>query len=371
MGRKSNSETLTPEIKTIRLNNLENFMQSEIFQNYSVVPLTPSRAKSYVNNPHGKPEDVVLFLAIIEQKLVAFRSLFAGTIRTGKVKIRFAWCSGNWVHPDFRGKGLSTLLLNEAYSAWNGKLMFTNYAPESEKLYLKTGWFKPIHQFEGVRAYLFPKTVKLLPFVRKNKWTTEVFKFIDFCIAGFTKLKILFFKYTENKDTRFEVSEFPDEESYRFVEKYKADFLFERGKEELKWIFQNPWISIRNSKVAGKYPFSAFTNSFSYQTVKVWQNNELSGVFIFSVREGHLKTLFFWLDPGLEYKTARFLKYYCIQHKLEMATVYNLKITRQLFAQKFPFLHMKKFGQNIYSSFDIHKTEKFQFQDGDGDVVFT
>lgn len=371
MGGESNSETLMPEVKSVRLQELEDFVKSDFYQKLPVVPISPSRAKSYMENPHGKSGDVVLVLAFLNEKLAAFRSLFAGMIHSGNEKIRFGWCSGSWVHPEFRRKGLSRLLLNEAYSAWNGKLMFTNYAPEAEKLILSTGWFHELFRFEGIRTYLFPKTVKLIPFARKNKFTEQAFKLVDFCIVCFSSLKIRFFNYSENPKIRFETLEFPDEETYRFIEKLKTNFLFGRGKEELKWIFQFPWISALNKEISVKYPFSAFTNSFYYQTIKIRQNDELSGAFIFSVREGHLKTLFFWLAPGLEAESARFLKHYCVQHKIEVATVYNSEVARQLFDQKFPFLRVKKFGQKIYGSFRIQEPEKFQFQDGDGDAVFT
>jgi len=38
---------------------------------------------------------------------------------------------------------------------------------------------------------------------------------------------------------------------------------------------------------------------------------------------------------------------------------------------KFPFLHVKPLGHKIYSSFAIKKTVDFQFQDGEGDTIFT
>lgn len=44
---------------------------------------------------------------------------------------------------------------------------------------------------------------------------------------------------------------------------------------------------------------------------------------------------------------------------------------REFFVKKFPLLHPKKYGQNIYSSFEINNNKKLRFQDGDGDVVFT
>ena len=371
MGGKSNSETLTPEIRKIRLDELDAFIQSDEFRQLSQIPITPSRATSYLENPHGKPEDVVLILALANNKLVAFRSLFAGEIQTEKEKIRFGWCSGNWVHPDFRRKGISKMLLQEAFSVWYGKLMFTNYATESEKLYLNTGWFRPIHQFDGTRAYLFPKTVKLLAGAQKNRFSKWIFSLFDICIAGYSNMNILFFSYFKNPDIRFEIIPFPDEETYRFLEQHNKKYLFAKGAEALKWIFENPWISEINREVANKYPFSSCSNSFKYETVKVWQNSQLAATFIFSVREGHLKTLFFQNPPGLNDEIARYIKWYSVKHKIEMVTMYNSATAGCFFAQKFPFLYVKKYGQKIYSSFEIPGIEKFKFQDGDGDVAFT
>jgi hypothetical protein len=84
-----------------------------------------------------------------------------------------------------------------------------------------------------------------------------------------------------------------------------------------------------------------------------------------------LKTLYFSLPAEVEKEIARFLKLYCVKQKIEVITVYKNGVANELFAQKFPFLHAKKYGQKIYSSFEIRGIDKFLFQDGDGDVIFT
>lgn len=371
MGGESNSETLIPEIRKIRLSELESFIQSDDYKHFSTVPVTPSRAASYQNNPHGKPEDVVLILALADKKLIAFRSFFAGIAHAKTGDIRFGWCSGAWVHPTFRRIGLSIRLLNEALADWNGKLMITNYAPEAEKLILSTGWFHELHRFKGMRAYLFPKTVKLFRNARKNRFTAFFFSFVDACIAGYSSLNMLFFSYFKNPDIRFETLQEPDEETYRFLKKENVNSLFGRDVQELKWIFQHPWISEINREVSEKYPFSSCSSSFSNTTVKVWQKNQLTAVFIFSVREGHLKTLLFCFPPEFSNEIARFIKKFSIKHKSEMVTIYNSAIAGHFFARKFPFLHVRKYGQKIYSSFHVAEIEKLRFQDGDGDVFFT
>jgi len=362
---------LNLEIKKIRLSELEHFVQSEIWQQFTTIPITDLRVKSYINNPHAKPGDVVLYLGFIEKQLVAFRTLFADCTHSENQLIHFGWCSGNWVHPDFRRKGFSELLLQEAFTDWNGKLMFTNYAPNSEQLYLKTGKFHAIHQFQGFRGYLFPKTRKLIAGANKNGVTKFVFSFIDSGIALISSLRILFFSSKKNPDFRFEAIHFPDDECYHLLQDNPLNLVFSRSEAELKWIFQFPWISEHTNFDAEKYPFSSHSTLFIYQTVKVFVKNSLAGFFIFSVREGHLKTLYFCLPNGIEKEVGDYLLQYCLEHKIEVITVYKYEVAQQLLSRKFPFLHAKKYGQKIYSSFEIKSETNCQFQDGDGDVIFT
>ena len=61
---------------------MENFVNSKEFQNYEVVPISAIRAQSYLANPHALPDDIVLYLGLINNKLVAFRSLFADTLNS-------------------------------------------------------------------------------------------------------------------------------------------------------------------------------------------------------------------------------------------------------------------------------------------------
>ncbi|MCG6189149.1 GNAT family N-acetyltransferase [Maribellus maritimus] len=357
------------EIKKIRLFELDDFVKSEIFQEFSVVPITSFRAKSYLRNPLAESDDVVLYLGLVKNQLVAFRSLFADVAFVNNSPIRFAWCSGSWVSPDHRRKGFSQQLLAEAYSDWQGMLMLTNYSPETERLFIKTGWFRPVHRFDGVRCYLFPKTGKLLTVSNRNKFTGLFFLSVDFLIRFFSSLKTRFYKPRINSSFRFEELQFPDVECFERIRESKGTYLFNRGEEHLKWIFEYPWISDSDKGFREIYPFSSFSTEFYYRTVKIFHLNRFVGFFIFSVREGHLKTLYFQISKELEGEIASYLKKYCVDNKIEMATIYNSELAGVLFKQKFPFLRVKKMGQKIYSTFAV--SGDLQLQDGDGDVFFT
>ena len=92
---------------------------------------------------------------------------------------------------------------------------------------------------------------------------------------------------------------------------------------------------------------------------------------MFSVREGHLKTLLVYITPGIEEYVASYLKLFCKKNRIEMITVYNEYLAKKFLDKKFPFLQVKKYGQKIYSSFQPETEAKYHFQDGDGDVIFT
>ena len=356
-------------IKKIELAELEEFCKSVEFKKFNTIPISEARVKSYVNNPHAHANDVVLLLGFLENKLVAFRTLWADFAYLKTEKVRFAWCSGNWVHPDFRRNGFSEQLLNEAYKCWKGKLMFTNYAPASEKLYLKTGLFSPIHQFEGVRAYLFPKTVKLSANAQQNKFYKGMFSILDFFIVLWSEFRLLFYFKKVGKYT-FEALEKPDKMCLESIQ--TNDFkLLRRGEQELNWIFDFPWIVNEKNYRKQVYPFSHFSSSFYYRTIKVFEKNRFLGFFIFSVNKGHLKTLYFNLPEGLENELIKYIKQFSKSNKIELLTLYNKSLAFHLLKRKFPFLHVKKYGQKIYSSFEVDRSTQFKFQDGEGDVIFT
>lgn len=358
------------QIKKIQLNELENFIKSKEFQNYEVVPISPIRARSYLANPHAIPEDVVLYVGSINNKLVAFRSLFADTLNSDGQLIRFGWCSGNWVHKDHRRKGYSEQLLHEAYKDWDKKLLFTNYAPNSEKLYLKTGLFQPIHQFEGVRAFLYAKTTKLFR-AKLNPFTKILFRVIDFFIALIVRLLSAFYHPKNNPNLSFNEIEKPDKRCFEFLKSRADSSVLNRGEIELKWIFEHPWISQQNNSGTARYPFSSFSESFYYKTVIIKRDDKMLGFFIFSVREGHLKTLYFNFIEDCTKEIAAFLKKYCVTHKIEQVTIYKKELADQLLSRKFPFLYAKSYGQKIYSTFQVSNKKQLTFQDGDGDLFFT
>ena len=357
------------EIRKIAIKELEGFIRSEAFRSFPDKPITPMRVASQVNNPRAYPDDIVLYMLFKEKKLVAYRTLVSDFVFLNTEKVRFAWCSGNWVHPGYRRQGFSYMLLNEAYNDWNGKLMFTNYAPASLNLYLKSGLFKEIYRHEGARFYLFPKTRKLIG--GRRKILKPVLFFPDSLIYLFMKCRLVFFKEGRAGDYNFIEKKGFDEECLEIAENRKNEYLFLRGKNEFQWIFGYPWISGTDNRFVKDYRFSSYSEDFNYKTVKVGKGGKTEGFFLFSVRDGHLKTLYFFMPELCFPEAASWLTNYCVRNSISYMTVNNSQMGSLLRSSRSPFLRIKEYGQAIYSTFEIKSSEKKKIQDGDGDVVFT
>lgn len=354
------------KLKKIRLHELEQFLESEAFRSIDPKPISPFRVKSYMNNPHGEPDDFVLYYLHVGDTLIGYRTLFAAKLTNQSD--RFAWLSGNWVHPDYRRQGFSEKLLNEIMIDWDHRLMFTNYAPASLQLYLKSKQFQPIYNAEGERFYLFARTKSLLK--DRLKGIGGVLTAADFFIRLIASLSCFFHKPWQNSDYEIRLQEFPDEMCLKMTEEEQPNYLFKRGEKELKWIFDYSWISTKDSSFSGNYAFSSYAKSFHYQTASFYSGNKLVGFLVYSFRDGHLKTVHSHLPIEALPVAARFLINQAAKNKIEFLTVLNPGLVQEIKKTSNPFLWSKKFEHVIYASFNV-ATEELKIQDGDGDFIFT
>ena len=176
------------ELKRICIKELDDFIRSDWFQTLPDKPISSFRVDSYLKNPHSLPDDPVLYFLKEDDRICAYRTVFVGQLINDET--RFAWLSGNWVHPEFRRTGLSEKLLNEIIIDWKRRLVFTNYAPESLQLYQKTKQFYPFYEATGRRFYLFAKTQKL--FSKRYPKFSLIWKLADPLIHFFASVKVLF-----------------------------------------------------------------------------------------------------------------------------------------------------------------------------------
>ncbi len=365
------------DVKRIKTSELNEFINSSGYAEWDIVPISRHRAKSYINNPRSHSSDVVIYLAYICDKLVGYRTILPDEVLVNNEKIRVGWLSGNWVHPKHRREGISTKLFNAAYNDWEGKLLYTNYAPESKAVYDKTSRFTLVNSCLGRRLYLRSCLRVLLPpkgsFFKllKPLWLVA-----DFIFSVINPLPFLAKHISLGKNVSLEYLSKPDRELLNAFSELTSKTLTQRSNKELLWITDYPWLvsSPLGDRVGGRYFFSSAPKRFEQFVVKVYVRDSFAGFFI-----GNLNGRMFSVPYAyyLNDNHARIFSKIILKHAGRLnaifLTVHNKGISMSL-KGLFPFgmlsLSQKR---NFFATSDVYtlfKNDTNRFLEGDGDSVF-
>ncbi|MBI9067365.1 MAG: GNAT family N-acetyltransferase [Salinivirgaceae bacterium] len=366
---------LNIEIKKYKLSELANLFETDFIKNSEVLPISKNRLESYQNNPRAQDQDIVLYLAVLNNKIVGFRTILADIIYKENIAFKFGWFSGNWVHSEYRRRGVSTSLFNEVYRDWKGRLMFTNYAPNSKKLYDKSNKFDLLNLKEGLRLYYKSTLHKIIPKrIPQMFFITPLLKILDYLINVFLSPYSKLWNRQFGISKTIEIASELSAEDYRFIVS-NARSVFNRGEEELKWIFNYPWL-IASKHTNNNYPFSQFAKRFEYISVKSRsENGTMVSLAILKIRDDQL-TIPYFFDSTSSLQMLESIISIGLNKNVETITFYHEQLlsriakvkTRAIFSKKMvqKYFIMKSFAKNI----DIN-THNLNIQDGDGDCFFT
>lgn len=361
-------------IKRVKVSELNDLVTNPNYSCWEVIPISLHRAKSYINNPRCSPNDIVLYLAYIESKLVGYRTVMPDFLFANEETIKVGWMSGNWVDPSQRRRGIASSLFNAAFDDWNGNLLFTNYALESKAVYDKTDRFSKVSTLKGVRTYIRPCLARVLSTrgkffkVLKPAWLT-----IDFILKVLNPLP-LFSRFIRLKDIRFEYHKYPDQDIISLLSKQMLDSPSRRGGDELEWIFRNPWLvsAPLGDRIGKKYYFSSSPKHFQSLLIKVYRDSNHLGFLMINNTNGFLSTPYI-VYPESEVKTfAKVLLKHSFTMRCKRLTTYDEPIAKEIkgifpfgwfsINQKRQFFATKKVASKIQND--------TLFYEGDGDCAF-
>ena len=360
-------------IEKYNAGRLKEFIGSEQYRTMPVLPVSPERALSWINNPRMESEDILMYLLFEGENLIAYRCILPDR----HADIRFGWLSGNWVAPARRRQGLASRLFEEAFRDWGHQLMFTNYAPESRAVYDKTGRFGLYREKAGARYYQRAASAKLLAsrsrFYRSARPVLDMADGIinawqDYRISRLQKKIKPGFLQTEPIDS-------PDPISLGLMEKHGRLGFGMRDREVFDWIFTYPWVR-EGEKKENRYFFSWIVPRYRRTCLKVWdQAGDLAG-FLMLVFVGDQMTLpYACLGEGATAAAAQILDHYLSAEKISYVTTYNPEVMGLMENARVPLLGKRNMVQHYFATHELMRqlpaADKIFFQDGDGDVVFT
>lgn len=360
------------DVLTYKLEEIESHLIPSFSRSSGTLSLSPLRLSSYLKNPRSVPTDIVLIELHRQGELIAYRTLLPDHFVSGDGQLnRFAWLSGNWVHPDFRRQGISTQLLNSAEQAWNGRLMYTNYAPASKAVYDKSSSYRPVALRRGKRFYLRAASEELLG---KRMGGRQLFKSCDRIINKFREEKLSRLEQRAAVGYSIEHLNGFDEESRKLIAQMQGNSLFQRNAEVFEWALAYPWITHKEVP-ALNYHFTYKANRFENILLKFRdQDNGKVGVMWLIQHNNVISVPYAFAESKAIYShMAIHILRSMISSGSTHATLRCPDLVNKLWQLKGHFLLVRNMPQQIFAHATLEGQipDNLKIHDGDGDVMFT
>lgn len=363
-------------ISKIANHEIHTFADESKFTDWENIPISKYRAVSYSKNPRSNPQDIVLYLAFLNDKLVGYRTIMPDSTFIGSTQIKVGWLSGNWVHNDFRRKGIATLLFNEAYQDWGNRLLYTNYALESKAVYDKSEKFELLASIIGRRFYLKSCLSIVLPA------RSVIFKKLylgleglDYLLNLINPIPWLARNRKLGEGVELEYLSNPDAKTFELFEKECASTINHRTRTDLEWIFDYPWLvsSPTGDLMGEKYFFSSNPRNFSQTIIKVYKDKSLLGFLMLNLNDGKLSIPYCSFNSSDSVLMANLLFNHAIKHGASIITVYDPNLINAMNQKNLLRFFSKKRIQNYFGTKELVKELKDNtptFKAGDGDCAF-
>jgi hypothetical protein len=361
------------ETKTYTKKELAELINSDQFYNLINLPISKQRAISQINNPRASENDVLLVVVYDENKVAGYLGILPDYLFWENNKEKVGWLTCFWVDDEYKSRNVAANLFLRVIRAWDKKIFITNIVPWLEPVYQKTNIFQPTIYKKGFRGYLRFNFSEILPPKKKIfENIIPILKTIDFTLNLIHDIRLsLFIKHKYN-NVRYEYLSTIDEKTVDFIDIHKIKYWNQRGKSELEWIMQYPWI-IQGAKKdynSSRYYFTSLCKRFYYQLVRFSVNKDLIGVILISIRENNLSVPYVFVETRNIDEISKFLINTMIELRLNMLTTFNYDLVCSIDKIKSPFYFKKvvKKPYFIFKKFEFIKD--LCFQDGDGDCAF-
>lgn len=362
-------------IKCFNKQGLEDFIASAQYRSMLHIPISRHRALSHINNPRAGKDDILLLLAYEDNTMVGYLGVLPDTIHHNKNIEKCGWFSGLWVDPMHRGKKVAFKLITEALKLWQNRIIVSDFANPTIRIYDRTKRFTALKLNEGIRLYVRSDLHQLLAPKHKIFITLQpLVKVLDYGVNLLLGLR-LNRQFKTPKRCKIERVLAVDEEIQNFIQDRQDNQLFKRGSDEINWVLNQPWIlsqaQSEESEESEKYYFSSVAGAFDLHALKIRnRKNELIAFIILSKREKNLKVPFCY-GEDLE-AIVEVINYYVVKWRIKTCTIFHPLLASKLWETKTPAVFKKSIHRNfiIANCFDQLPTH-FEVQDGDGDYCFT
>ena len=273
------------KIKKIKLGDLYDF-SLEISANSSfekVAPISMLRAASQSKNPYGRPQDVALLVAFSGSQCIGYHGLLPAIFNNGDNLASVYWATTFYVDPDFRGRGIGKMLLEEIK---NAKIDFfvTQMTKSAQRTYKSAGYqdIGTLDYFQ-LRVDRLDLPARFLDVITRLFGTSrpdpERLPQVLIKLKGvvFRLIKKTFYHIATGKghkqERRFswKVVDQINESLWGDLDRHLKDPAFSRGAQAVNWMLKYPWVVSRSDKMTDlpNYYFSGVRDIFRYAAIEI------------------------------------------------------------------------------------------------------
>lgn len=361
------------QVKEIKVAELPDFVNSELWRQLTPKPLTKIRAISQFYNPRAKGEDTALIIAYEQDTLLGLVGLLPHWINGQASEPA---CSNTcwWAHPQ-KGKQVAVHLFLKAFTLCGQRMFMTDCTPHTIGILRKTNWFDFPETPYGIRGFLKFNLHEIIPnkvpAARKLK---PLLKFSDQAMnLLLAPYRMIVQSRFRNDDFKLEYLSSLDKEHFQFIENHSSNEFTCRSGKELEWIVQFPWIKTQDEGQEVDYPFSHVVKSFEQYFVTISSSGQHIALLMVSVRDGHMKVPYAYFQEKDASKVLMIIYREALQKNAVTLTVFCPPLVAAIDSAANPFIFKKKIKRLVAISKQLSDLYR-QFpilQDGDGDVVFT
>lgn len=318
--------------------------------------ITPIKTWALIHNFDAKPEDIVLSVAKYGDVVIGYTALFAEELKKPFAGQRLYWGTTQWLEPNYRGKGISAKMMLTMKEAINHRYLGLDSSIASCKLDQKQGYkivYYPRYFFQW-------KTTKntLLALLKE--------KYLQYVNRNIMK-QLMQYGYTNRYIPTI------DNKTYDFICSHSQGDLFLRSQEMLNWVLHYPFLcAIDNDShiEKEKCEFGSYVNEFEMNAIQVYVENQLRGVYIYSIVDGIFKVLYLYYDESYRERVFASLVVKAIQRSAIQFRMFNRAL----------YDFMGKIGiKNMNSKYtidqisltlppDVEVDQSLSIQGGDGDM---
>ncbi|MCF8380184.1 MAG: hypothetical protein K9H49_11440 [Bacteroidales bacterium] len=342
------------------------------------IPITPWRAESQVANPFAKNEDILLIVAEEDKKLLGYIGILPGK-PLEKSSDRLYWNSCWWVEVG-AGAKVSLTLLSEFMKVTDKQVAFSDLSERTKEIIKKLGF--SLNERKGIIFNLKSALHQRISSKKKADVSglykflsaTALLKFLDFGINLICPLRLKNDK--SYADISLEKLWIPTPEIFSYIKKTSQNQITIPNELHFNWWLKSRWLMKETKErqlLSERYFFSSLANNFELFLLKVQRGNQILGIALLGIRDGVVKTHYLWyemlhavvfFESVISHITYETENHRIITFHEEFSEYLKGKVKNRSRVKE-----VKRFTaiSDVISGIDL----KYNFQDGDGDYIFT